>query len=1216
MAGKDLTFKLVMDADVKSFITNLKQSEAQARAIFETIRQESDRIRQSTTNGAGGIDQLDRSLQSTTNTANQFDRQITTVNNDLNHTETSASAATTQAHALEGAFEKLMMTLAALGIGVTAKEMLDTADSYKTLAASVRVAIGEHGNLDQAMQNIIGVALRTNTSLEATAQLYSKITTATKDMGAQQQSVFLRATNATAAFKLSSQDILGLTETINKALQVSGGSSASAEAALFQLNQALGSGVLRGEEFNSVMEQAPRLARAMADGLGVTIGQLRNMANNGQLTSDVVTKSLLSQASVINGEFSKFPLTIGAATQNLKTSWEIYLGELDKTTGVTTSVAKGIKLLADNLDSVVAAFKIVVEVIGAYKATQLVSYLNAKSAAFTNTANSIRYSTTQLASNTAAELENARASQSTSQANNTQAQTARQLAQANQALALSAVEEARAESGKALAQLQSLQTTRTLVLAEMQLEQERLKAQITATGRAQSMTRMAELGKVQSQVTKEIAAAEQQLNSVRAAGTAAAQRLAAANNALATSNATIGQKIGALNNAFMAGISKIGAYGAALFGLVMVFDLLKKAGEAAGEGIAKIVLHAQGLKTADEIAAQMAKTDEALAKKANEAAEAKRKQAAAAEVAKSAALGLNDASKNVVDAFDKEIKAGNSVADAMKKVSDSFNFTNLDGINNGITALSALQAKGIATGDDIRKALANGLQGQDLLVFQTNFSAVGAQIKSEMDAVYVDLIKKKQAYDDFVKNSDGLSYQAFQEQSQKYQEDIDKTQAKATTLQTQYNNSIQSASLVHGAILDEAVRRTGLTYEELEGKSTKAFISAKNDVNVLIASLDELSAKGVNTSLALSASLSKAIDTATNQSEITGLQAKIEGLHDSLGTQVTSGLLLQAKQQLIDINAQIDKATPGFNSLTEALSKFGFVSKEQADITAQGYLDAYSVMLSSGKATTSQLKQALTQMSDSIYSSGNTAKQSWYENQIAINGLTDSVDGMGKHSVSAATQTADSFDAILQSTTHASSGFKDLGDSAVDQANRVSDAWDSAADSVGKAAKAGEKVSASNLWLTQDYIVQQLKSKGYDDAQAQSLAKQIYNQTKGQSNTGAAYASRDYYMNHGYDNSMYAQMRTGSTNLSNYAAVDEQLQKYADLTAQKSKSTMNTTSSAASTVTTSTETKASKTVRIEIINGQRRSVVYGDPQSADDLVSGLEAINKAGGGYQ
>ncbi|MHA3051157.1 tape measure protein [Acinetobacter sp. ANC 4640] len=1216
MAGKDLTFKLVMDADVKSFITNLKQSEAQAKAIFDLIRQESDRMRQSTASGAGGIDQLDRSLQSTTNTANQFDRQITTVNNDLNRTETSASAATTQAHALESAFSKLMMTLAALGIGVTAKEMLDTADSYKTLASSVRVAIGEHGNLEQAMQNIIGVALRTNTSLEATAQLYTKITTATKDMGTQQQSVFLRATNATAAFKLSSQDILGLTETINKALQVSGGSSASAEAALFQLNQALGSGVLRGEEFNSVMEQAPRLARAMADGLGVTIGQLRNMANNGQLTSDVVTKSLLSQASVINGEFAKFPLTIGAATTNLKTSWEVYLGELDKTYGVTTSVAKGIKLLADNLDTVVATFKTVIEVIGAYKATQLVAYLNNKSAAFTNTANSIRYSTTQLSANTLAELENARASQSTSQANNTQAQTARQLAQANQALALSAVEEARAESGKALAHLENLQSVKALIVEELRLELRRSKMQISTQGAINSELRMGLLRREQTQLAEQLALAEQQLNTVRTAGTAASQRLMAANNAVAASGLTIGQKIGVLNNALMAGVSKLGAYAAAVFGLVMVFDLLKKAGQAAGEGIAKIVLHAQGLKTADEISDQMAKTDEALAKKASEAAEAKRKQAAAAEMAKNAALGLNDASKNVVDAFDKEIKAGNSVADAMKKVSDSFNFTNLDGINNGITALSALQAKGIATGDDIRKALATGLQGQDLVAFKTNFSVVGAQIKSEMDAVYVDLAKKKQAYDDFVKNSNGLSYNDFHAQSQKYQDDIDATQAKITTLQTQYNNSIQSAALVHGAILDEAIRRTGFSYEELESKSTKAFISAKNDVNVLIASLDELAAKGVNTSLALSASLSKAIDTATNQNEVIGLQAKIEGLRESLGTQVTNGLLLQAKQQLIDINAQIDKATPGINSLTEAFSKFGLVSKEQADITAQGYLDAYNVMLSSGKATAAQLKQALTQMSDSIYSSGNTAKQSWYENQIAINGLTDSVDGMGKHSVSAATQTVDSVDAILQSTTRASGGFKNLGDSATEQANRVSDAWDSAANSVSNAAKAGEKVTASNLWLTQDYIAQQLKSKGYDDAKAQSIAKQIYDQTKGQSNTGAAYASRDYYLSHGYDNSMYAQMRTGSTNLSNYAAVDEQLQKYADLAAQKSKSTASTTSTAASSVATPTTNQAGKTVRIEIINGQRKAVVYGDPQSADDLVTSLETINKAGGGYR
>lgn len=176
--------------------------------------------------------------------------------------------------------------------------------------------------------------------------------------------------------------------------------------------------------------------------------------------------------------------------------------------------------------------------------------------------------------------------------------------------------------------------------------------------------------------------------------------------------------------------------------------------------------------------------------------------------------------------------------------------------------------------------------------------------------------------------------------------------------------------------------------------------------------------------------------------------------------------------------------------------------------------------------------------------------------------------------------------------------FKNLGDSATEQANRVSDAWDSAANSVSNAAKAGEKVTASNLWLTQDYIAQQLKSNGYDDAKAQSLAKQIYDQTKGQSNMGAAYASRGYYLSHGYTDSMYTQMRTGSANLSNYAAVDEQLQKYADLAAQKSKTTTDITSSASANLNNSTGT--TRTIKIEAPNGTTATVKA--PQSQADTL--------------
>ncbi len=1207
MAGKDLTFKLVMDADVKSFVTNLKQSEAQAKAIFDLIRQESERMRQSSLNAAGGIDQLDRSLQSTTNTTTRFDQQVRTTNTDLNRTETSASAAATQAHALESAFSKLLVTLASVGIGVSAREMLDAADAYKTFAAQIKVAIGEHGNLVQAMQDVIDISLRTHTSLEATSQLYAKIVTATKDFGKEQEGVFSRAINMGEKYKLTQQDTLSLVETINKAVQVSGGNAASAEAGLFQLNQSLSSGVLRGEEFNSVMEQTPRLARAMADGLGVTIGQLRNMANNSQLTSDVVTKAMLSQASVISAEFEKFPTTIGQSIQDLKTSWTIFLGELDKTHGVTASVSSAIELLAKNLDTVVATFKTVIEVIGAYKATQLVAYLNNKSAAFTNTANSIRYSTTQLASNTAAELENARASQTSTQANNAQAQTARQLAQANQALALTAVEEARAESGKALAQLESLQTTRTLVQAEMQLEQTRLAAQINATGRAQSITRMAELGRVQAQVTKEITAAEQQLNTVRAAGTAAAQRLAAANNAVLASGLTVGQKLSVLNNALMAGISKLGAYAAAIFGLVMVFDLLKKAGEAAGEGIAKVVLHAQGLKTVAENEAIIAKQDEDLKKKATEAAEAKRKQAAAAETAKNAALGLTAASKNVVDAFDKEIKAGNAVADAMKKVTDSFNFTNLDGINNAITALSALQTKGIATADDIRKALSGALQGQDLLVFQTNASAVANQIKNEMGAAYADLTKKKQAYDDFVKNSNNLSYADFQKQVQPYKDNVDQAQAKVTTLQTQYNNAVQSTALVHGAVLDEAIRRTGMSYEELSGKSTEAFISAKNDVDITVASLDELKARGVDTGKAVGLNINNAIKEATNQEELDGLKTKVESLRGVLGDKIADGLLQQIDEQMIAIKTKSDEAIPGINSVTEAFARFGLVTKEQADVASNSLISSFKVMQSSGKATAEQLKQALIQMADQIYSSGNQAKITWYENQIAVNGLKDSIDSMGKHSVSA-------IDNISESAKNADNGFRMLGESAQENADKAKNAWDGVADSIDKVnEKSGGAIS---VWYSQDVIKAKLKeiNPQMDDKEVEQLSKKIYDQTKGTSYAGAADASQGYLQSKGYSAGQIAVIQS-TPNISNIEAVNEQLDIYAKKFAAQTKATELAAKAADQAKLAPQQPTSEKTVRYEIVNGQRKAVLYGDSAAGTDLegvMSQLETLKKAG----
>ena len=107
----------------------------------------------------------------------------------------------------------------------------------------------------------------------------------------------------------SSREIVQFAEQLNKQLALSGASGASAQAAILQLEQGLASGVLRGDELNSVMEQAPALAKSIAEYLGVGVGQLREMGSQGQITADIVKNALFSAAEETNAEFAKTPMT-------------------------------------------------------------------------------------------------------------------------------------------------------------------------------------------------------------------------------------------------------------------------------------------------------------------------------------------------------------------------------------------------------------------------------------------------------------------------------------------------------------------------------------------------------------------------------------------------------------------------------------------------------------------------------------------------------------------------------------------------------------------------------------------------------------------------------------------------------------------------------------------------------------------------------------------
>ena len=416
MSGKNLTFKLIMDADTKGFVGNIKQSEDAAKSVFNAIKQESERLKQATTdaskemgniipkgtseladklsqslNAATGIikdagdnakstagsftdfgnrtekalgqlksdlaqakqnleafsktkaspadiekaqvqvDQLEKEVQQADQAFNRFQAEVGKANTSLKETDTAAQSAKKGIDGAKFAVNALVGAMAAIGVGLGIRELAETADAYTNLSARINIATSDGGNFQQAMAGVHQVALITNSSLDATAGLFTKVNDVGKQMG------------------MTQQQSLNLVKTINMAIQTGGGSAAASEAAIVQLTQALQSGVLRGDEFNSIMEQAPGISKALAQSLGVTTGELRAMAGEGQLSAEKVIQALQKQSASIEADYNKFPTTIGNALQRIATSWQIVIGEMDQANGSSAAVADALVTVADNL---------------------------------------------------------------------------------------------------------------------------------------------------------------------------------------------------------------------------------------------------------------------------------------------------------------------------------------------------------------------------------------------------------------------------------------------------------------------------------------------------------------------------------------------------------------------------------------------------------------------------------------------------------------------------------------------------------------------------------------------------------------------------------------------------------------------------------------------------------------------------------------------------
>ena len=324
----------------------------------------------------------------------KLDAELGKTNAELQKNEALVRQVSGEIQGLKTGYTALTSAMATLGIGMSLMDIGRTADEFKVLEARIDLATYKSGNFAEAFEGVKNIAIETRSNLTATAELFTRVKSATDQLGYSQE----RA--------------LGITDLVNKSLIVGGGLAASNEAAIYQFNQALQSGVLRGEEFNSVMEQAPRLARALADGLGVNIGKLRAMANEGKLTSDVLVKALESQSKALNEEFGKMPVTIGQAIVNLKNAWTLYIGEADAATGASERVANAIKFVSENLDQIVSMLTLAAQAFIAYKALNIANVFLDKAAGVKAAQVAITQETASVVANTQAQLANAAATRS------------------------------------------------------------------------------------------------------------------------------------------------------------------------------------------------------------------------------------------------------------------------------------------------------------------------------------------------------------------------------------------------------------------------------------------------------------------------------------------------------------------------------------------------------------------------------------------------------------------------------------------------------------------------------------------------------------------------------------------------------------------------------------------------------------------------------------
>lgn len=358
----NLTLALKIKADLENALSNFKAFEGE----LQRNKKAAEGLGKSAKVGAVGIDELGKKADQTTAKLSKTRAGLESISTQLARLKTQA----------------IGFTLGNLAI----TNLSQTIDEYKSYESRINLISKSNAQAKGTFSELMQIANETGSAFGATAELYTRLYRA---MGNQ----------------ANSAELLQFTRTIQQMTAISGAGAEEAKAAIIQLAQGLASGALRGDEFNSVAEQMPILLEVLQKSLGKTRAELRKMAEDGELTPQLILGATKEATEEIQRQYEQMPLTIGRAMNQLSNSWLGFVGNTDKTISASSLVAGAISLVANNLDLLAGALITA----GAAYTVHLIAPLAKKATALAASTFAVNANTVAVNANASAQVRTAQA---------------------------------------------------------------------------------------------------------------------------------------------------------------------------------------------------------------------------------------------------------------------------------------------------------------------------------------------------------------------------------------------------------------------------------------------------------------------------------------------------------------------------------------------------------------------------------------------------------------------------------------------------------------------------------------------------------------------------------------------------------------------------------------------------------------------------------------